>query len=74
MTDNPIELLTIMDPEECLDGDMYRELNRFETFCRITKNSRTTEEKVRAFLRDDRGRPDLADQFKASYLLPISVR
>ena len=69
---NSIELLTIMDPEECPDGDMYRELNWFETICRIKKISRTTEDRVRAFLQDDRGRPDLADQFKASYLLPAS--
>jgi hypothetical protein len=49
---------------------MYRELLWFETVCRIKRIRRTTEEEVRSFLRDERGRPDLADAFSTSYLFP----
>ena len=61
-------LLTLMDPEECPDTDMYRELLWFETLSRIKRVRHTTEEEVRLFLRDERGRPDLADAFSTSYL------
>lgn len=62
-------LLTLMDPDTCPDGDMYDELLWFETLCRIKKQSHTTEDEVRAFLRDTQGRPDLAEAFSTSYLL-----
>ena len=48
---------------------MYTELMWFETLCRINKKTCTTEEEVRAFLRDKQGRPDLAEAFSTHYLL-----
>lgn len=63
-------LLTIMDPEECPDTDMYRELLWFETLSRTKRVRHTTEAEVRSFLRDERGRPDLAEAFSTSYLFP----
>lgn len=63
------EMLTLLDPDACPDGDMYTELMWFETLCRINKKARTTEEEVRAFLRDKQGRPDLAEAFSTHYLL-----
>jgi hypothetical protein len=64
-----MRLLTMMDPEECPNTDMYGELLWYETLCRIKGIRHTTEEEVRAFLRDAQGRPDLADAFSTSYLL-----
>lgn len=66
------KLSTLMDPETCPEGDMFNELVWFETICRINKKTTTTEEEVRAFLRDDQGRPDLAEAFSTHYLLSIS--
>lgn len=63
------EFSTLMDPETCPDGDMYDELLWFETQCRIQKKTRTTEAEVRAFLRDEQGRPDLAEAFSTDFLL-----
>lgn len=63
------EMLTLLDPETCPDGDMYTELMWFETLCRISKKTRATEEEVRAFLRDKQGRPDLAEAFSTDFLL-----
>jgi hypothetical protein len=65
-------MLTMLDPDTCPDGDMYDELLWFETLSRIGKKRHTSEDEVRAFLRDTQGRPDLAEAFKASYLLAVS--
>lgn len=63
------ELLTIVDPDECPHGDMAKALNWFETKCRVRGVRRVSEGDVRAFLRDDYERPDLAEAFNPRYLL-----
>lgn len=67
------EYTTRLDPEVCPTGDMFQELLWYETLCRMNKKTRTTENEVRAFLRDDQGRPDLAEAFSISYL-QVAVR
>lgn len=63
------KLLTIVDPDECPAGDMAKALNWYETKCRIREVRSTSPDAVRVFLRDEYGRPDLAEAFIPRYLL-----
>lgn len=63
------DLLAIVDPDECPEGDMAKALNWFETKCRIRGVRSVNAGGVRSFLRDEYGRPDLADAFSPRYLI-----
>lgn len=65
------EFSTLLNPDTCPDGDMFDELLWFEITRRISGNYRTTEEEVRAFLRDTQERPDLAEAFSTDYLFAV---
>ena len=62
-------LLTMLNPDKCPEGDMRMELIWFCALGNINKKTLVTEDEVRAFLRDEQGRPDLAEAFSTSYLL-----
>lgn len=64
-----MKLLTIVDPDECPAGDMAKALNWFETKCRIREVRSASSDEVRSFLRDEYGRPDLAEAFSPRYLI-----
>jgi hypothetical protein len=62
-------LLTMLNSDKCPEGDMRMELIWFCGLCNSDKKTLVTEDEVRAFLRNDQGRPDLAEAFSTSYLL-----
>ena len=55
-----------------VSDDMEDALNWLCARCHAEHVTCITLEEVRAFLRDEEGRPDLADQFTTDLLLPLA--
>lgn len=67
-------LRPIINPELPPTGDMLDALTWLETAHRMREIAKITEGEARAFLRDEEGRPDLAEAFSPLFLLPIEPR
>lgn len=65
-------MLSLLNPDIPMSEDMEDALNWFCAKCQARSYTLTNEDEVRAFLRDEEGRPDLAEQFTPNllYLLP----
>jgi len=64
-------LLTMRNCAHEVSEDMEDALNWFCHECQVKGIPCVTVEEVKAFLRDEEGRPDLADQFTSDLLIPL---
>lgn len=65
-----MRLFPLRDPDIEVSDDMADALNWFCARCRMRGIKATTVDEVRAFLRDEEKRPDLAEQFVSDLLYP----
>lgn len=63
-------LLALRNGDITLSDDMEDALNWFCCECNTRGSVVVTEEEVKAWLRDEEGRPDLAEQFTPNLLYP----
>lgn len=66
-----MKLRPILNPDNPPEGDMFTELNWFETVCRMRGRSEVSEDEVVAHLIAE-GRDDLALAFVTDYFLPAA--
>lgn len=65
-----MKLFPLRNPDIEISDDMADALNWFCARCRMHGVKETTAAEVRAFLREEEKRPDLADQFVSDLLYP----
>lgn len=66
-----MKLRPIINPDNPPEGDMFTELNWFETVCRMRGRSEVSKDEVVAHLIAE-GRDDLALAFVTDYFLPAA--